>query len=156
MTNNDVLRKIRYTFDYSDDQMIKLFKQGELEVTRAQISDWLKKEEDPDYKNIMDKHLAHFLNGFIIEKRGKRDGPAPVAEKTLTNNLILRKIKIALNLKVEDMIAIYDEQDFTISKHEISAFFRKPTQSQYRLCKDQFLRNFLMGMQKKYRPEPSV
>lgn len=152
MTNNDVLRKIRYTFDYSDDQMINLFELGALEVTRAQISDWMKKDDDPAYVNIFDKHLAHFLNGFIIDKRGKREGPAPIAEKTLNNNIILRKIKIALNLKVEDMISIYDEQDFTISKHEISAFFRKPTQSQYRLCKDQFLRNFLMGMQKKYRP----
>jgi len=152
MTNNDVLRKIRYTFDYSDDQMIKLFGLGDLEVTRAQISDWLKKDDDPDHKNIVDKHLAHFLNGFIVDKRGKREGPPPKAEKSLNNNIILRKIKIALNLKVEDMIDVFDAQDFSISKHEISAFFRKPTQSQYRLCKDQFLRNFLLGMQKKYRP----
>ena len=152
MTNNDVLRKIRYTFDYSDNDMIKLFGQGDLEVNRAQISDWLKKEEDPEHINLVDKHLAHFLNGFIVEKRGKRDGPPMKAEKTINNNIILRKIKIALNLKVEEMIEIFDQQDFEISKHEISAFFRKPTQNQYRLCKDQFLRNFLMGMQKKYRP----
>lgn len=153
MTNNDTLRKIRYTFDYGDDDMIRLFSQGDLEVSRAQISDWLKKEDDPAYKNIFDKQLAHFLNGFIVEKRGKRDGPPMKAEKSINNNIILRKIKIALNLKVEDMVDIIDEQRFIVSKHEISAFFRKPEQKQYRLCKDQILRNFLMGMQRRYRPD---
>lgn len=153
MTNNDTLKKIRYTFDYSDSEMINLFKQGELEVTREQVSNWLKKEDDPDYKNIFDKQLAHFLNGFIVEKRGKRDGPQRPAEKSLTNNIILRKLKIALDLKDDDVIEILGIVDIRVSKHEISAFFRKPGQRQYRLCLDQFLRNFLMGMQKKYKKE---
>ena len=151
MTNNDVLRKIRYTFDYSDDKMMAIFKQGQLEVTRPQLSNWLKKEDDPDYKNIFDKHLAHFLNGFIIEKRGKREGPPPIAEKSINNNLILKKLKIALNLKDEGIIELFELARLKVSKHEVSAFFRKPEQRQYRLCKDQFLRNFLMGMQLKYR-----
>jgi uncharacterized protein YehS (DUF1456 family) len=42
---------------------------------------------------------------------------------------------------------------FRLSKHELSAFFRNPTQPQYRECKDQVLRNFLMGLQMKYRPK---
>lgn len=151
MTNNDVLRKIRYTFDYSDNEMIKLFGQGDLEVNRTQVCDWLKSEEDPECKNIYDKQLAHFLNGFIVEKRGKRDGPPMKAEKNINNNIILRKLKIALDLKVEDMVDIFDEMNFEVSKHEISAFFRKPEQKQYRLCKDQFLRNFLLGMKLRYR-----
>jgi len=151
MTNNDVLRKIRYIFDFSDDKMISLFDLGNLEVNRAQISDWLKKEEDPDHKNIYDKQFAHFLNGLIVDKRGAREGPPMQAEKSINNNIILRKIKIALNLKVEDMVDIFDEADIHVSKHEISAFFRKPGQKQYRECKDQFLRNFLMGLQLRNR-----
>jgi len=43
--------------------------------------------------------------------------------------------------------------DMHISKHELSAIFRKPGQKQYRECKDQFLRNFLYGLQFKERPE---
>ena len=150
MTNNDVLRKIRYTFDYSDSQMISLFKEGNLEVDRAQVSNWLKREDDPDYKNLFDKQLAHFLNGFIVEKRGKREGPAPIAEKSVNNNLILRKLKIALNLRDEDIIALLDMVDIRVSRHEISSFFRKPGHGKYRLCMDQFLRNLLMGIQLKY------
>ena len=44
MTNNDIIRRIRYTFNFSDDKMIALFKQAEADVTRGEISDWLKKD----------------------------------------------------------------------------------------------------------------
>jgi len=153
MTNNDIFRRIRYIFDFNDTKMINLFAQADVEVTRAQISDWLKKEDDPAHKGIYDKDLATFLNGFINDRRGKKEGEQPKPEKTLTNNLILRKLKIALNFKSEDMIAIFDSVGFTVGQHELSAFFRKPSQKQYRLCKDQFLREFLYGLQKKYRED---
>ena len=153
MSNNDILRSLRYTFDFGDDQMIKLFALGGKVVTRAEVSDWLKRDEDPDFKGIYDKDLAYFLNGLIIQKRGKKDGETPVAEKTLTNNMILRKLKIALELKDEDILEMLGQLDIHISKHELSAFFRKPTQSQYRLCKDQVLRNFLRGLQVKFRED---
>lgn len=151
MSNNDILRSLRYTFDFGDDKMIKLFGLGGKSVTRAEVSDWLKRDEDPDFKGIYDKDLAFFLNGLIIDKRGKRDETLPVAEKTLTNNMIFRKLKIALEMKDEDILEIMDSVNLPISKHELSAFFRKPTQSQYRLCKDQILRNFLRGIQLKFR-----
>ena len=77
----------------------------------------------------------------------------PIPEKQLTNNLILRKLKIALDYKDTDVLDIFDIAEFDISKHELSAFFRKPGQKQYRECKDQFLRNFLFGLQRKFRPE---
>ena len=151
MNNNDILRRIRYAFDFNDTKMMALFASGGQEVTRAEISDWLKKDDNPDQKSLYDKQLAVFLNGLINDKRGKREGEQPKQEKTLNNNIIFRKLRIALNLKDDDIIAIYDLVDMIISKHEISAIFRKPTQRQYRPCKDQFLRNFLHGMQLKYR-----
>ena len=98
MTQNEVLKKLRYTFDYSDDEMISIFKDGDKKVNRSEVSNWLKKDMDPHYEEMNDQELAHFLNGFIIKHRGRRDGPAPIAEKTMTNNVILRKIKIALSL----------------------------------------------------------
>jgi uncharacterized protein YehS (DUF1456 family) len=151
MDNNDILRKIRYVFDFGDDKMIEIFGLAELEVTRAQVSDWLKKEDDPEFKGILDFQLATFLNGLITLKRGKKDGPQPVAEKKLNNNIVFRKLKIALNLRDEDILEIFKLVDLRISKTELSAFFRNPKQSQYKPCKDQFLRNFLHGMQLKYR-----
>ena len=151
MNNNDILRRIRYTFDFNDSTMMRLFDLGGSEATREQISNWLKKDDDPDFQSLHDIKLATFLNGFINEKRGKKEGEQPKPEKRLNNNLILRKLKIALSLKDEDILAMLELSGMTISKHEISAFFRDPNQSQYRECKDQILRNFIQGMQMKYR-----
>lgn len=157
MLNNDILRRVRYAFDINDDGMINTFAAADREVNRAQISDWLKKEDDPAFVACPDIILAVFLNGFINTQRGKKDGtqssPQPAPEKRLTNNLIFRKLRIALNLKDDDIIQMLSTVDYTISKHELSAFFRKPDHRQYRDCKDQVLRNFLHGMQLKYRPD---
>ena len=153
MTNNDTLRRLRYTFDLSDQQMIDIFALAGKKVERAEVVNWLKKDDDPYFKSIYDKDLAYFLNGFIILKRGKREGPLPIAEKTLSNNLVMKKLKIALNLKTEDIIDILDLANLRVGKHEITALFRKPTQSQFRLCKDQFLRNFLHGLQIRYKQD---
>ena len=151
MTNNDVLRRLRYTFDFSDDEMLRIFDLGDYKTTRTEISDWLKPEDHASYINLPDKKLAHFLNGFINLKRGKREGEQPAAESTMTNNLVLKKLKIALALKTEDLISIFKQADLEVSKNEISAFMRNPKQSQYRQLLDQYLRNFLMGLQLKYR-----
>lgn len=151
MTNNDILRRLRYTFDYHDAQMIAIFGLADHSVTRQQVSAWLKKADASDFQELEDEQLAIFLNGLIVEKRGKREGPAPIPEKKLNNNIILRKLKIALNLRDTDMLAIFDLADIRVSKHELSAFFRKPHQRQYRDCEDQFLRNFLSGLQQQYR-----
>lgn len=151
MNNNDILRRLRYTFDFNDTKMIELFALADQQVSRAEISNWMKKDDDPDFKELYDKELAVFLNGFIIDKRGKKDGQTPVAEKSLNNNMIFRKLKIALNLQDDDILDILELADMRFGKHELSALFRNPNQSQYRPCKDQVLRNFIHGLQVKYR-----
>lgn len=151
MTNNDILRRIRYIFDFNDSKMIAVFGLADHQVTREQISGWLKKDDDPAYLKCSDTLLAIFLNGLINDKRGKKEGPQPEPEQRLTNNIIFRKLKIALNLKAEGILEIMDLANLRISKHELSAFFRKPNHKHYRDCKDQILRNFLKGLQLKYR-----
>ncbi len=153
MTNSDILRRLRYTFDINDSKMIALFALADAQVSREQISNWLKKEDDPEHKNISDTQLATFLNGFINDKRGKRAGPQPVPEKRISNNIVLKKLKIALHLNDEDLSEIVGLADFSMSKHELTALFRKAGHKNYRECKDQVLRNFLKGLQLKYRPD---
>ena len=153
MTNNDVLRRIRYIFDLSDSQMIAIFEQAGNEVTREEISDWLKKDDDPAFKICSDIKLAIFLNGFINKRRGKREGAQPEPETRLNNNIIFTKLKIALNLKAEEIVEILALAGFHIGKHELSAFFRRPSHKHYRECKDQILRNFLKGVQLKFRED---
>jgi uncharacterized protein YehS (DUF1456 family) len=151
LTNNDILRRVRYIFDFSDSKMIAIFALADYPVTREQISDWLKQDDDPAYKACNDSELAIFLNGLINEKRGKKEGAQPSPEKHLTNNIIFTKFKIALNLKSEHILEILNLVDMPISKHELSAFFRKTDHKHFRKCKDQILRNFLKGVQLRYR-----
>ena len=153
MTNNDILRRIRYILDLSDSQMISIFSLADHPVTREQISAWLKKDDDPAYQKCSDTKLAIFLNGLINDKRGKKEGAQPDPEKRLTNNIIFVKLKIALNLKADEICEIMALANFPVGKHELSAFFRRPDHKHYRECKDQILRNFLKGVQLKYRSE---
>lgn len=151
MTNNDVLRRLRYAFDFNDSKMIAIFGLADHKVTREQVSDWLKKDEDPAFQKCNDNQLAIFLNGLINDRRGKKEGTQPELEKRVNNNIILRKLKIALDLKTEDILEILALTETYISKHELSAFFRKSDNKRYRDCKDQILRNFIDGVQLKYR-----
>lgn len=151
MTNNDVLRRIRYIFDFDDDKMMVLFALADSKVSREQISNWMKKEDQEAYQALNDLQLATFLNGLINDRRGRKEGTQPVPEKKLTNNIIFRKLKIALDIKDDDILAIMNLADLRMSRHELSAFFRKVGHKHYRECKDQILRNFLKGLQVKYR-----
>lgn len=152
MDNNDVFRRLRYALDLKDHAMTDVFAQADVEVKVAQVSGWLKKDDDEKFIKMSDRELAVFLNGLINLKRGKREGEQPEPEERLNNNLILQKLRIALNLKTEDIIDICKLAKFGLSKPELSAFFRKPGSRNYRLCKDQILRYFLMGLQLHLRP----
>ena len=156
LTNNDILRRIRYVFDLKNSALIEVFALAEVSVSQQQVTAWLKKEDEPGFVTLADHELAAFLNGFIALKRGKRDGEQPKAESKLTNNMVFQKLRIALNLQAEDILAIMQLVDFRLSKHELSAFFRKPEHKNYRECQNQILRNFLMGLQRQLRPNDEV
>jgi len=153
MTNNDILRRLRYCLNYNNQQMLAVFAAAKLrEISHQELSFWLKKDDDADYKSLSDVDLATFLNGLINQKRGEKPGTPLPAEKKLNNNLIFRKLKIAFNLKSDEILEILSLANFRFSEHELSALFRKSDHKHFRVCKDQVLRNFLMGLQLKLRP----
>jgi uncharacterized protein YehS (DUF1456 family) len=153
MDNNDILRRLRYTFNLHDNQMIETFAAGEFITDRPLVSNWLKKEDDESFIELTDYQMAAFLNGFIALRRGKLENKNIEPERRLNNNQILRKLKIALELRDEDIQRIFNLAEVEISKNEINAFFRNRNHEQYRECKDQFMRSFLKGLQKKYHPQ---
>jgi uncharacterized protein YehS (DUF1456 family) len=69
----------------------------------------------------------------------------------LSNNEILKSIRIALELRDDDLVGILRLAGVEVSKSELSALFRKPGRANFRPCGDQFLRNFLVGLTAKYR-----
>lgn len=152
MLNNDILRRVRYALDLSDSRMIEIFDKAGEQVTRNQVCNWLSREDNPAFQKCSDAQFSVFLNGLITDRRGPGDGPKPEPELRLTNNMVFKKLRIALNLKAEDILEIMELAGFKLGKHELSSLFRKPGHKHYRECKDQTLRRFLKGMQLKYRP----
>jgi uncharacterized protein YehS (DUF1456 family) len=153
MTNNDILRRFRYLFNFSDSEVVELFKLADFNVEEEAVKNWLKKEDDPELVEMVDRELAAFLNGLINKKRGKRDGPQPEPEEFLSNNMILMKVKIALTLKSDDILDLFALVDRKISKPELSSFLRSADHNQYRPLMDQYLRNFLKALQIKKKSE---
>jgi uncharacterized protein YehS (DUF1456 family) len=147
MDNNDILRRLRFTLNLSDDSMMDMYAKGGERVSRAEISSWLKKEEDEDFDLVVDENLATFLNGLIVNYRGKKEGQIPVAETELDNTIIFRKLKIAFNFTSDELIYIWKKADVEISETELSAFFRKKSHPKFKYLNDQYLRKFLKGFQ---------
>lgn len=131
--------------------MLSMFELGGYTATKTELMAWLAREEAPEFILCDDETMAHFLNGLIIKNRGSKGDEIPKPESVLSNNIILRKLKIALNLQADDLLEMLQLSNFTISKHELSALFRNPNHKNYRRCLDQLLRNILDGMEKKYR-----
>lgn len=156
MTNNDILRSIRYMLDLSDPKVAELAKLADpdLEIDKEVVQRFLKKEDDADYLNCSDRVLACFLDGFVVDRRGRKEGQAarPI-ENRISNNLVLKKLRIAFELRDDDMHAIFAEAGFPVSKPELSALFRQPGHKHYRACGDQILRNFLKGLTLRLRSE---
>ena len=151
MTNNDCLRRIRYILDFSDSKMIAIFGLANVETDRKEISAWLKQDDDEDFEECSDSSFAAFLNGMIVALRGEKEGDTPHVETRLNNNMVFIKLKIALSLKADEILQILKSAGQEISRHELSAFFRRPDHKHYRECKDQILRNFLNGLRINYR-----
>jgi len=147
MTHNDVLRSLRYSLNVSDAALIDIIRLGGHEVSKAEIAAFLKKDDENGYKPCNDKVMAHFLNGLIIHKRGKDESRPPLpVEVPVTNNMVLKKLRVAFELKDDDIIALLEKTTFRVSKAELGSFFRRPDHRNYRACGDQFLRYFLKGL----------
>lgn len=152
MLNNDVLRSLRYMLDVSDAQLTEIVELSGKTVSEEEITAVLKKDDEPGYQDCTDDLLAHALDGLVYFKRGKDESrPAPALELPVTNNQVLKKLRVAFELKEEDIHAIMRSVDFEVSKPEMSALFRKAGTSNYRACGDHFLRNFLKGLTQRLR-----
>ena len=149
MINNDVLRSIRYMLDLSDNMVVETIKLADpvFPIDKEDVQAFLKKEDDEGYVECSNAVLAHFLDGLIVHYRGRDESlpPRPV-EKRVTNNVVLKKLRVAFELKDVDMHQCFEDAGFPVSKPELSALFRQPDHKNFRLCGDQMLRNFLKGL----------
>lgn len=152
MINNDVIRSIRYMLNISEFKLVEIVQLGGGEVTQARMNAYIKKEDEPGFEECPQNVMARFLNGLIYFKRGKDETRPPLAPDLPTNNVVLKKLRVAFELKDEDIMALLESDGFKISKSELSALFRKEGHPNFRPCGDQFLRSFLKGLTSRLRP----
>lgn len=139
MHNHDILIRLRYALDIKNKDMVEIFKLGDIEVSREEVMQMLTKPKDDyydeydEYDDDMDededgvncnnmmlesfKWFDHFKRGRQEPKPGQPQSQAPaVKNKESVNNILLKKLKIALTLTSEDMIDILEEAGVMITK----------------------------------------
>lgn len=150
MKNNDVIKSIRYTLDVNDVKIAEILKLAGYDVSREEIASIF--SEDEESTDSGDELMAHFLDGLIYFKRGKsKDHPPQPIQIPVTNNQVLKKLRVAFKLREEEMHETLEAAGFSISKPELSALFRSEDHKNYRECGDQILRYFLKGLAIRYK-----
>jgi uncharacterized protein YehS (DUF1456 family) len=153
MLNNDTLRSIRYMLDLSDARVVEITGLAGMEISVDTVKSLLKKDDEEGFLACDDATMAHFLDGLIIFRRGRDTSqPARPVEARISNNVVLKKLRVAFELKENDLHEILQAAGFPVSKPELNALFRQPGHSNYRKCGDQLLRNFLKGLTMRLRP----
>lgn len=163
MVNNDILIRLRYALNITDLKLVELFELAGAPLSAEALRPLFLKEGEEGYRECDGRTLGAFLEGLVISRRGRREGAPSAAPAGATspaahawvrqpsNNDVLKAVRVALQLREEDIVAILRSVNVDASKSEINALFRRKDQENFRPCGDQFLRNFLAGVTKKYR-----
>jgi len=149
MHNNEILSRIRDAASLDDARMVAIFALGGEPLDEATTQAMLRDPGAPDVTNCGGDSLLRFLDGFILDQRGQPpatdEAAAPRSER-LTNNVVLRKLRIALQLKEDDVLRILASGGTALSKRQLGALGRKRDNKRYRVCTDEVLTSFLTGL----------
>lgn len=148
MNNNELLFSIVQTLDLNTTQMNEILSHGE--VTDKVVIENILQECD-------NETFEAFLNGFIVFKRGKEEEKPgskkkkslPIKVRKSINNVVLKKLKIAFSLTNDDIVELFEEEGVSMTKNELTTYFRKEGHKHYRRLEDYYLKNFLNGVAKK-------
>ena len=147
MTNNDTLRRLRYALDINDAEVAELVGKTGRPTPAVEVAGWLRREDEPGHAALSDALLCRFLDGLIIQKRGPHpSGSTPEPLEFLSNNEVLKKLRIALELKEDGVLAVFKKAGFTVTKAELGSFFRKEGHRNYRKVPEPGLRKFIHGL----------
>jgi len=150
MRNDDVIQSVRYMLDISNSKLAEIIELGGYKPSGEELAHIFDKSEDKE--DVSDELTAHFLDGLIFYKRGKSDKHPPRPIKIpVTNNMVLKKLRVAFKLRENDILKILKSVGFKISSSELNAFFRDEKHRNYHPAGDQVLRYFLKGLTEKLR-----
>jgi len=151
INTNEILYRIYKALNLSVDEMLKAYELAQYPMDRTHLEALLKRRQDKEFELCSYEELGVFLDGLIILKRGPSPKKADQNEEVeLTNNLILKKLRIALELKEPETEIIFGLADITLSKQELKSLFRKEGHKNFKACSDELILAFLEGLDEFY------
>jgi len=149
MDNTKVLQQIKQAVSLDAARLVAIFALGGESIDEATTQAMLSEASAPDFVPCKGDTLLCFLNGLILDQRGQRPtadkGPEPQPEP-LSNNVVLKKLRIALQLKEDGVLRILDAGGTALSKRQLGALARRRGNKHYRVCSDEVLASFLDGL----------
>ncbi len=154
MNNTDRLIKISSALAFETLDIVKMFELSGKEITEEAVEHIFKNDGE---KQIQYEMLESFLNGIVISHRGEpnlkpgeeKRKPTEIADPRSTNNIVLKKLKIAFSLSSEDMLNLIQSGGVLVSKDKLSALFRKEGHKNYKFCKDIYVEALLKSLSEK-------
>jgi len=151
VSTNEILYRIQKSLNLSLDDMLEAYKLEDYKMKDSHLNALLKRRLDKGFELCSYEELGVFLDGFITLKRGqspKKENDDKTVE--LTNNLILKKLRIALELKENEIEIIFGLADMELSKQELKSLFRKENHKNFKKCSGELLLSFLEGLDEFY------
>ncbi len=150
MKINDILYKIKTALSLSNEEIINAYALASYEMSPQRLDAILKRRQDKGYEEATYEELGVFLDGLITLKRGERSTKKEPEELALSNNLILKKLRIAMELKEAELMILFALVDVPLTKRQIGALFRAENHKNFKACSDELLMLFLEGLDEFY------
>ena len=151
MKINDILFKIKTALSLSEEEMIKAYALVDYTMNKERLKNILKRRQDEDYEEATYEELGIFLDGLVRLKRGVSDKVVTSDEAVaLSNNLIMKKLRVALELKEPELIIIFALAEINLSKRQIGSLFRKEGTKNFKEASDELLMAFIEGLDEFY------
>jgi len=146
---SEILQEIKNALNLNRAQIMHIYELEEYPISKERLDAILKNSAKKGSSKATYEELGVFLDGLIQYKRGTSKQEAQ-EDAILDNNLILKKLRVALNLKEYELALIFELADFNISKSAIKDMFRGYEHPKFKECDNKTLKAFLEGLNEFY------
>lgn len=148
---NEILYRIQKALSLTTEDILQAYLLEDYKMDASHLEALLKRHQDKEFVQASYEELGIFLDGLVSLKRGSSPKKTNEDEAVeLTNNLILKKLRIALELKEAETEIIFGLADVKLSKQQLSSLFRKEGHKNFKPCSDELLMAFLEGLDEFY------
>ena len=135
-----IIKKIIESFLLQEEELEQILESAKVGKSLQEFKDSLNSPHPASA--VSEKGCLDFLDGLIAMRRGPSDKESDNSQVPLNNNVVLKKLRIALDFREFAMLEMFNGQGIELSSSELTALFRKEGHKHYRECDDQMLMSF--------------